>query len=103
MAMICMFYALTQKRPTKGRERFTVQQSFQDEVEVSSTDNIAVWGIDPGEGDTATFCRILRTNDTPANTKHAVMDDDADEKREYSHQSETSRILPPGFKAMNVA
>ncbi|KAG9072301.1 hypothetical protein KI688_000070 [Linnemannia hyalina] len=81
--------------------RFPTLQSILDEFGVSSIEEIDVWGIDPGEVNTAAFCRILRTYLTSIDTNVAT-DDDAEPQHRRNYQASTNSILPPGLEAKNL-
>lgn len=66
-------------------KRFPTNQSILDEFGVASVDEIDVWGIDPGEVNTAAFCRVVRGQ--PAALGSAA----------------STTILGPGVEVKNLA
>ncbi|KAG0356715.1 hypothetical protein BGX24_006355, partial [Mortierella sp. AD032] len=81
--------------------KFPTLQSILDEFGVSSIEEINVWGVDPGEVNTAAFCRVLRTDLTLIDTNMAT-DDDAGPEHPCSDRVSTNSILPPGLEAKNL-
>jgi hypothetical protein len=69
---------------------------------MSCIEDIDVWGIDPGEVNTASFCRILRASLTSIDT-NMVTSDDAGAHHQCNDQASTQSILlPSGLKAKNM-
>ncbi|KAF9128763.1 hypothetical protein BGW39_004788 [Mortierella sp. 14UC] len=81
--------------------RFPTLQSILDEFSASSIEEIDVWGIDPGEVNTAAFCRILRTCSTPNDTNTA-MHDNSGGRGQLDAPASSNRILPLGVEAKNL-
>lgn len=81
--------------------RFPTLQSILDEFGVSSVEEIDVWGIDPGEVNTAAFTRILRASLTSVDT-NAVMHDDPGSQDQPDAPASSNRILHPGLEAKNL-
>ncbi|GJJ75134.1 hypothetical protein EMPS_07492 [Entomortierella parvispora] len=48
--------------------KFPTTKSILDEFGVSSIDEIEAWGVDPGEVNTAAFCRVVREESTTSDT-----------------------------------
>jgi len=68
---------------------------------VSSVEEIDVWGIDPGEVNTAAFCRISRANLTSIDTNVAT-DGGTGPQHQRNDQASTNSILLPGLEAKNL-
>ncbi|KAG9068054.1 hypothetical protein KI688_011646 [Linnemannia hyalina] len=76
-------------------------QSILDEFGVSSVEEIDVWGIDPGEANTAAFCGIVRACLTSIDT-NAALQDDPGGRSQSNFPASSNRILPPALEVKNL-
>jgi len=78
--------------------RFPTLESILEEFGVSSVEDIDVWGVDPGEANTAAFCEVLRAC---LDTYTAIGDNSGGQGLSHPPTS-SNRVLTPAIEVKNL-